>query len=110
MKLKILTKNLKNKDYTQNIDTINELNNRIINPLFIPSLTILAFLLMTTSKEYINKTALKIIIFFFGVLIIVISEFLLNISSKKINIIILLYINQIVSYLRLILKVKILRF
>ncbi len=87
-----LFKNLKNKDYTQNIDTINELNNRIINPLFIPSLTILAFLLMTTSKEYINKTALKIIIFFFGVLIIVISEFLLNISSKKINIIILLYI------------------
>ena len=87
-----LFRNLKNKDYTQNIDAINELNNRIINPLFIPSLAILAFLLMTTSKEYINKTALKIIIFFFGVLIIVISEVLLNISSKKINILILLYI------------------
>ena len=86
-----LFKRLKNKNDLQLLDIISELNNRIVIPLFIPSLVLLACLLMSISREFINKTFFKIAIFSLGILIIVIGEILLNLSSKKNIASILLY-------------------
>ena len=78
-----LFKRAKNKNDSQLPDIISELNNRIVIPLFIPSLVILACFLMSINREFINKTIFKIAIFSLGILIIVIGEILLNLSSKK---------------------------
>jgi lipopolysaccharide export system permease protein len=86
-----LFKRVKNKNDSQLLDIISELNNRIIIPLFIPSLVILACFLMSINREFINKTFFKITIFSLGILIIVIGEILLNLSSKKNIASILLY-------------------
>jgi lipopolysaccharide export LptBFGC system permease protein LptF len=67
-----------------NTNAIGELNDRIIMPLFIPSLVLLACFLIITNKEFTNNIFLKIIIFTYGVAIIIISEILLDFSSKKI--------------------------
>ena len=79
-----LTKRLNNKNEQQLQNIIGELNDRIIMPLFIPSLLFLACLLMANNKEIINNNLLKIIIFAYGVVIIIISEILLDFSSKNI--------------------------
>ena len=86
-----LFKRVKNKNDSQLLDIISELNNRIVLPLFIPSLVILACFLMSINREFINKTFFKIAIFSLGILIIVIGEILLNLSSKKNIASILLY-------------------
>lgn len=78
-----LFKRAKNKNDSQLPDIISELNNRIVIPLFIPALVILACFLMSINREFINKTIFKITIFSLGILIIVIGEILLNLSSKK---------------------------
>ncbi len=43
---------------------IGELNDRIIMPLFIPSLVLLACFLIITNKEIINNNFLKLISFY----------------------------------------------
>ena len=87
----VVDERVKNKNDSQLLDIISELNNRIIIPLFIPSLVILACFLMSINREFINKTFFKITIFSLGILIIVIGEILLNLSSKKNIASILLY-------------------
>jgi lipopolysaccharide export system permease protein len=87
-----LYKKLKNKNDEQFLDIVGELNSRIIIPLFIPSLALLACFLISINKEFINKTILKITIFSYGILIIVAAEILLNLSSKKNIASILLYV------------------
>ena len=78
-----LIKRLNNKDELQATNIIGELNDRIVMPLFIPSLVLLSCFLIITNKEVINNNFLKIIIFTYGIVIIVISEILLDLSSKK---------------------------
>jgi lipopolysaccharide export system permease protein len=78
-----LIKKFNNKDETQLTNIISELNDRIIMPLFIPSLVLLASLLIITNKEIINNNFQKIIVFTYGIAIIIISEILLDLSSKK---------------------------
>jgi len=60
-------------------------------PLFIPSLIILGTFLIITNKEIINYNLLKIITFVFGTFIIIASEILLDLSSKKLLANFLLY-------------------
>ena len=72
-----------NKDDLHHYNVVAELNDRIVMPLFIPSLVLLACFLIITNKEVINNNFLKIIIFTYGIVIIVISEILLDLSSKK---------------------------
>ena len=78
-----LIKRFNNKDDAQLINIISELNDRIIMPLFIPSLILLACFLIITNKEVINNNFLKIIIYTYGITIIIISEILLDLSSKE---------------------------
>jgi lipopolysaccharide export LptBFGC system permease protein LptF len=80
-----LIKRINNKDDSQLSNVVGEINNRIVMPLFIPSLTLLASLLIITNKEVINNNLLKIIIFAYGITIVIISEILLDFSSKNIN-------------------------
>ena len=87
-----LIKRFNNKDEAQLTNIISELNDRIIMPLFIPSLILLACFLITTNKEVINNNFLKIIIFTCGIAIIIISEILLDLSSKKLYASLFLYV------------------
>jgi lipopolysaccharide export LptBFGC system permease protein LptF len=75
-----------------NTNAIGELNDRIVMPLFIPSLVLLACFLIITNKEVINNNFLKIIIFVYGITIIIISEILLDLSSKKLYASFFLYV------------------
>jgi lipopolysaccharide export LptBFGC system permease protein LptF len=87
-----LVKRYNNKNDGQLANIVGELNDRIVMPLFIPSLVLLACLLIITNKEIIKNNYIKLIIFSYGILIIIISEILLDLSSKKINLILFLYV------------------
>jgi lipopolysaccharide export LptBFGC system permease protein LptF len=80
-----------NKKDDQLPNAVGELNDRIIMPLFIPSLVLLACFLIITNKEVINNNFLKFIIFTYGIIIIIFSEILLDLSSKKLNASLFLY-------------------
>jgi lipopolysaccharide export LptBFGC system permease protein LptF len=87
-----LVKRSNNKNDLQLSNIVGELNDRIVMPLFIPSLVLLACLLIITNKEIINNNFIKLIIFSYGILIIIISEILLDLSSKNVNLILFLYV------------------
>jgi lipopolysaccharide export system permease protein len=82
-----------NKNDPQRNLVIGELNDRLIMPLFLPSLVLVASFLIVTNKEIINYNFLKILIFIIGIIIIIFSEVLLDISSKKTISSIILYIS-----------------
>ena len=90
-----LVKRANNKNDAQLSNIVGELNDRIVMPLFIPSLVLLACLLIITNKEIINNNFIKLIIFSYGILIIIISEILLDFSSKNINWGLFLYVSPI---------------
>ena len=90
-----LVKRANNKNDEQLSNVVGELNDRIVMPLFIPALVLLACLLIITNKEIINNNFIKLIIFSYGILIIIISEILLNFSSKNINWGLFLYVAPI---------------
>jgi lipopolysaccharide export LptBFGC system permease protein LptF len=79
--LELIKKTIDKNDY-QRINALGELNDRIVMPLFIPSLIILGTFLIITNKEIINYNLLKLITFVLGTFLIVASEILLDLSSK----------------------------
>jgi lipopolysaccharide export LptBFGC system permease protein LptF len=80
--LELIKKTIDKNDY-QRLNALGELNDRIVMPLFIPSLIILGTFLIITSKEIINYNLLKLITFVLGTFLIVASEILLDLSSKN---------------------------
>jgi lipopolysaccharide export LptBFGC system permease protein LptF len=94
-----LLKKSNNKNDVQLSNIVGELNDRIVMPLFIPSLVLLACLLIITNKEIINNNFIKLIIFSYGILIIIISEILLDFSSKNINFNLFLYVAPILFFI-----------
>ncbi len=94
-----LLKRSNNKKDVQLSNIVGELNDRIVMPLFIPSLVLLACLLIITNKEIINNNFIKLIIFSYGILIIIISEILLDFSSKNINLNLFLYVAPILFFI-----------
>jgi lipopolysaccharide export system permease protein len=94
-----LVKRFNNKNDGQLANVVGELNDRIVMPLFIPSLVLLACLLIITNKEIINNNFIKLIIFTYGILIIIISEILLDFSSKNINLNLFLYVTPILFFI-----------
>ena len=86
-----LIKRFNNKNDTQFSNIVGELNDRLVMPLFIPSLVILSCFLIITNKEIVNYSLLKIIIFSYGFAIIIIGEVLLDLSSKNIYVSLFLY-------------------
>jgi lipopolysaccharide export system permease protein len=94
-----LVKRSNDKNDVQLSNIVSELNDRIVMPLFIPSLVLLACLLIITNKEIINNNFIKLIIFSYGILIIIISEILLDFSSKNINLNLFLYVAPILFFI-----------
>jgi lipopolysaccharide export system permease protein len=94
-----LLKRSNNKNDVQLSNIVGELNDRIVMPLFIPSLVLLACLLIITNKEIINNNFIKLIIFSYGILIIIISEILLDFTSKNINLNLFLYVAPILFFI-----------
>jgi lipopolysaccharide export system permease protein len=90
-----LIKRINNKNDPQLSNIVGELNDRIIMPLFIPSLVLLACLLIITNKEFANNNLLKIIIFTYGIAIVIIGEVLLDFSSKNASSSLFLYVATI---------------
>ena len=78
-----LLKKLNDKNNSQYQNIVGELNDRIIMPLFIPALILLTCSLIITNKEIINNNLLKLLVFTYGIALIIISEILLEFSSKK---------------------------
>ena len=81
-----LIKKYNNKNNSEFSQIIGELNDRVVMPLFIPSLVLLACFLIITNKEIVNYNLLKMIIFTYGITIVIISEILLDLSTKKLYI------------------------
>ena len=67
----------------ENIDNIiKELYKRIIIPLYIPVLILISLLLILKSKENINYTKYRFLIFFIGFITIIISEMTIRLISE----------------------------
>ena len=90
--LELINKTIDKNDY-QRLNTLGELNDRIVMPLFIPSLIILGTFLIITNKEIINYNLLKLLTFIFGTLLIIASEILLDLSSKNLTANFILYLS-----------------
>ena len=76
--LKIENCTIRNSD-----NIIKELYKRIIIPLYIPVLILTALLLIIHSKENINFNRQRLLVFFIGLLIIIISETSLRFIEKQ---------------------------
>ncbi len=74
---------IENCTFRNSDNIIKELYKRIIIPIYIPSLILTALLLIIKSKENINFTRQRILIFFTGLLIIVGSETSLRLIKKE---------------------------
>jgi len=82
----------KNYKLTKSKDMLEEINKRIIKPLFIPFIAFLCCFLLYTNNEKINLTKLKIFIFSLSTLLIIFVEILIGISGKN-------YLLQIFFYI-----------
>lgn len=78
IKLKVRNCELRNLD-----NIISELFKRLIIPLYIPALMLISLLLIVNSKERVNYSKYRILIFLLGFFIIVISESTLRFVSNS---------------------------
>ncbi len=76
-------KSLVNCNEGNNLSLLKELYKRIIVPFYIPLLMLTPYLLILSSKERINYSKLKLITFFTGIVIIVMSEGIIRFVSKE---------------------------
>ena len=96
---------------TDNLSNIfGELYKRFIIPLYIPMLILVSLILILISKEKSNYTKLKILIFLFGLFVIIFSEttlrFVENNFLDNIKLIIIPFFFSIVFYFTIILKLN----
>tara|TARA_B100001057_G_scaffold370910_1_gene374912 strand:- start:448 stop:1590 length:1143 start_codon:yes stop_codon:yes gene_type:complete len=86
-------KNIENCSYTNMQNIIKEFYKRFIIPFYIPLLSLIPFLLITTSKENTNYNKLRVITFLLGLVIIIFSEstikFITKISMYDVSIMII---------------------
>jgi lipopolysaccharide export system permease protein len=90
--LELINKTIDKND-VQRLNSLGELNDRIVMPLFIPSLIVLGTFLIITNKEIINYNLLKLTTFVFGTLLIIASEILLDLSYKNLTANFFLYLS-----------------
>ena len=75
--------NIINFTYLNIKNILKEFYKRIIVPLYIPSLMLLPFILITSSKENINYMKIRIFTFLFGLTTVIISESTIKFISEK---------------------------
>jgi lipopolysaccharide export system permease protein len=95
----------------RNLDNIyKEIYKRIIIPLYLPILIIISLILIIKSKESVNYTKYRILVFLFGLLTIIISEtsikFIGDDIIKNLNIFILPLIIFLILYLSMLYKLR----
>jgi lipopolysaccharide export system permease protein len=88
----LLKEGMKIEYGTNRLKYISELNERFALPLIIPSLTILVCFLILTNKEKINYKFLKIFVFVYGFITIILSESIVDMSSRTFYASIIAYI------------------
>ena len=67
----------------KNLDNIlKELHKRFFIPLYVPLLMLIPFLLITSSKENLNYTKIRLLTFLIGLLIIIFSETTIRLISE----------------------------
>ncbi len=78
----IKVKNIENCSYQNIQNIIKEFYKRFIIPFYIPLLSLIPFLLITSSKENLNYSKTRIITFLIGLTIIIFSETTIRFISK----------------------------
>ena len=78
----IKVKNIENCSYQNIQNIIREFYKRFIIPFYIPLLSLIPFLLITSSKENLNYSKTRIITFLIGLTIIIFSETTIRFISK----------------------------
>lgn len=94
-----LIKIVLNKDKNERLDALSEINDRLITPLFIPSIIVLSFFLIITNKEKVNFFILRGLIFILGISTVIFADILVDFSSKNIKANIFLYIVPFLLFL-----------
>ena len=74
---------VRNCEYKNLNNIIAELYKRIVIPLYLPALMLIALLLIIQSKEKINYAKYRLIIFLYGFFIIIFSESTLRFVNKS---------------------------
>ena len=75
-------RNIENCSYENINNIIKEIYKRFIIPLYIPLLSLIPFLLITTSKENSNYNKMRIVTFLIGLIIIIFSELTIRLVSQ----------------------------
>ena len=85
--LKLTNKRIDNQNCSKNNikNILKEFYKRLIIPLYIPTLTLVPFLLIIQSKENINYFRIRIVTFVIGLIFIIFSETTIRIISKILN-------------------------
>ena len=95
-------KNIENCSYMNMQNIIKEFYKRFVIPIYIPLLSLIPFLLITSSKENTNYNKLRVITFLIGLIIIIFSEttirFITEISMYDISIMIIPILLLILLY------------
>tara|TARA_Y100000768_G_C23932551_1_gene660883 strand:+ start:121 stop:1257 length:1137 start_codon:yes stop_codon:yes gene_type:complete len=74
--------NIENCSYKNIQNIIKEFYKRFIIPFYIPLLSIIPFLLITSSKENLNYSRLRLVTFLLGLMVIIFSETTIRFVSK----------------------------
>ena len=96
----------------ENLRNINkELFKRIINPFYLVSLILVSLFLIILSKENINYTKLRFLIFLIGIIILVLSESLLgyisDLNKKNLLLLIVPFVIFLTTYILIFKNLKI---
>ena len=78
----VRVKNIENCSYENIHNIIKEIYKRFIIPFYIPLLSLIPFLLITTSKENSNYNKIRILTFLIGIIVIIFSEVTIRLVSK----------------------------
>ena len=106
--LKLIKEKVRNCEI-KNLDNIlSEIYKRLVIPLYLPTLMLLALLLIVNSKEKVNYSKLRLSVFLLGFFTIVFSEstlrFVGNSSNKNLMIVVSPFITLSFLYFYFILK------
>ena len=92
-------KKIENCSLTNLENLFQEFYKRLVIPLYIPLLSLIPFLLITSSKERKNYNGIKVYTFLIGLTVIILSETSIRIVSEKFNRNILLALTPIISFI-----------
>ena len=78
---------------------IKEIYKRLILPLYLPILMLVPYLLILSSKEKLNYKKLKLITFFIGFLIIIMSEGIIRFTDKELKENLIIFITPLIIFI-----------